>query len=268
LAILMRALPGIRWPLNLLGPLGLCCFVIATAGCTWGSQNGVPWWGSKKDKEEALADVQHYGPFSRDRIALVKEMGDFAAKGNAQDKQRVADRLATDIVREADPMVRVQMVRTLATIPNETAAGVLMVGIKDPDSEVRVAVCQAWGKRVQGVAPSAIADPTRDMAVRVLAGALSGDTNIDVRLAAARQLGHVKGDPRAVGALGIALKDPDPAMQVRTVASLRETSGHDFGNDVGKWQQYVDSVAPMGRPQQVGGQQQIAAPQQSVLDRR
>ena len=263
----MCALPGIRWPFYTLCLLGLCCGLLATAGCTWGSQNGVPWWGSKKDKQDAAADVVHYGPFSRDRIAVVKQLADFAAKGTAEDKQRVADRLATDIVREADPLVRIQMIRALATIPNETAAGVLLAGSKDPDTEVRIAVCEAWGKRVQAFGNNAGPNPTRDVAVRVLAGALSGDTNIDVRLMAALQLGHIKGDPRAVSALGVALKDTDPAMQFRTVASLRESSGHDFGNDVGKWQQYVDSVAPAGPALSVG-QPQLAAPQQSVLDRR
>ena len=128
-------------------------------------------------------------------------------------------------------------------IPTETAAAVLFAGMKDPDPEVRVAICEAWGTRASIVTkPIRGAQPARseeDAATRLLATALSGDTDVNVRLAAARSLGKIKNDPRAVGALGIALKDQDPALQYRAVASLKEISHQDFGNNVVKWQQYV-----------------------------
>jgi HEAT repeat protein len=149
------------------------------------------------------------------------------------------------IQTEQDPLVREEIVRTLAGIPTETAAKVLAAGMKDSEPRVRVAVCQAWGKRVAAANPAGPgASPDADSATRMLSQALASDTNIDVRLAAARALGKVQNDPRAIGALGIALKDRDPALQVRAIASLKESSHKDFGNDVSKWQQYVDSVAP------------------------
>jgi HEAT repeat protein len=76
-----------------------------------------------------------------------------------------------------------------------------------------------------------------------LAEVLRRDPDIDVRLAAARSLGEI-GDPAAVTALGAALDDTDPAMQVRAVASLREVTGKDFGADVNRWRQYVQGESP------------------------
>ena len=265
----MRALLGICWDRIKPALLASCCLFLAAAGCTWGSRNGVPWYGSTADHKDADADVAHYGPFARDRIATVKQFGEYAAEeGTADDKQRVAERLATDIVREGDPSVRVQMVRTLATIPNETAANVLVMGMKDPDPEVRVAVCQGWGIRVQANGSQGMPPSTRDNAVRILGGCWPATRISMFRLMAARQLGHVKGDNRAVGALGLALKDPDPALQVRTVASLQESSGQNLGSDVAKWQQYVDSVAPAGYSPQNAGEPQLATPLGPAQNRR
>ncbi|HKD35494.1 MAG TPA: HEAT repeat domain-containing protein [Pirellulales bacterium] len=238
----MRALTGHRSPL-----LRILLLFAAAGGCTWGSTNGVPFWGSKADKEEAAANLKKYGPIARDRISLVKEEGKYAAKGSPDDKEKVSADLARMIQTEQDPLVREEIVRTLATIPTETAANVLAAGMKDSEPKVRVAVCQAWGKR--GSPVKFITEPTShqevvNAATLALAQALASDTNIDVRLAAARALGKVQNNPRAIGALGIALKDRDPALQVRAIASLKESSNKDFGNDVTKWQQYVDSVAP------------------------
>ena len=100
-------------------------------------------------------------------------MGEYAATHGPAEKQAVAVKLAQDIQTEQDPLVRIVLIRTLGKIPNETAAAVLYAGIKDPDPEVRMEVCTAWGKRVHesltkggGLPPG----PTEDAAVQVLAG--------------------------------------------------------------------------------------------------
>jgi HEAT repeat protein len=77
----------------------------------------------------------------------------------------------------------------------------------------------------------------------MLGGVLTGDIDKDVRLAAARALGHTK-HPTAVAALGDVLEDDDPAMQVRAVKSLRKITGEDLGNDVNRWRQYVKRELP------------------------
>lgn len=252
MAILMRSSYGSRKPSDSLCRLALSCLLAALAtGCTWGATDGVPWWRSKADKEQQLALLKQYGPLAFERVETIEKMGEYAAAHGPEEKQAVAVKLAQDIQTEQDPLVRVVLIRTLGKIPNETAAAVLRAGIKDPDPEVRMEDCTVWGKRVHesltkggGIAPG----PTEDMAVQVLAGALAGDTNLDVRLAAARALGNVPKDPRAIAALGLALKgsDNNPAMTYNVVTSLKSVSGKDFGSDVKQWQQYADSFIPRG----------------------
>ena len=192
--------------------------------------------------------LKQYGPFAFERVETIQKMGEYAATHGPAEKESVAVKLAQDIQTEKDPLVRIVLIRTLGKIPNETAAAVLYAGIKDPDPEVRMEVCTAWGKRVHesltkggGLPPGR----TEDIAVQVLAGALAGDTNLDVRFAAARALGEVPHDPRAIAALGVALKGSDnPAMTYRVVSSLKSASGKDYGDDVKQWQQYADAFIP------------------------
>ena len=108
---------------------------------------------------------------------------------------------------------------------------VLYAGLKDPENDIRVACCEAWGKQ-----------PSPE-ATRMLAETLSGDTDLDVRLAAAKALSHA-GDKDAVKALGAALEDSDPAVQYCAVASLKEVTGKNLGNDVKAWQELAKQPDP------------------------
>jgi len=113
---------------------------------------------------------------------------------------------------------------------------VCRAGLKDPDANVRVTACEALGRRKGPVA------------VEGLAETLKSDLDKDVRLAAVRALGETK-DPAAREALGVALDDPDPAMQYRAVMSLRLVTGQNFGNDVARWKAYVKGEpAPAAKP--------------------
>ncbi len=251
----MRASDAHRTPSVSFSRAWAVCLLAAMAGgCLWHGTDGVPWWSSKKDKEEQLAYMKKYGPFAFERIDTIEKMGQYAAKSGQAEKEQVAAKLASDIQTEQDPLVRIVLIRELGRIPSEISTSVLTAGIKDPDPEVRQQVCIAWGKRVQaslkggGMPPG----PTEDAAVRTLSGALASDTNFQVQLAAARSLGNVPHDPRAIAALGIALKNSTtPAMTALAVNSLRSSSGKDFGGDVKQWQQYADTFIPQA-PQQPG----------------
>jgi HEAT repeat protein len=161
-----------------------------------------------------------------ERIAELRKLSEKAAQASSEEKQRVSDQLATSIRTEKDPLIRLEIIRTLGRYPGASADPILKAALSDADAHVRVAACDAWGKRNDA------------QAVQLLAGALSGDVDADVRLAAAKALGETKG-PEAAKALGEALSDADPAMQYRAVLSLKKVTGKDLGNDVNRWQQYV-----------------------------
>ena len=161
----------------------------------------------------------------------IRKLGDSAAKGKAEDKEQTAQKLSAMIQKEGDPLIRVEILRAIAKCQSATSERVLTAAIKDPDADVRVVACNALAK--QGGAS----------AVAVLSETLRNDIDADVRLAAAKALGDTR-DPNAVAALGVALNDANPAMQYRAVMSLRSVTHKDLGNDVRKWQEYVNSVAP------------------------
>lgn len=187
----------------------------------------VPAWMPFQQAAEQVPGVEP----PAERIAALRKLADSAPQHKAEEKQRISEELAASIRGEEDPMIRMEILRALGRYPSEAADAVLRAASSDPDRDVRALACQLWGERG---GPEAIS---------LLSGALTGDLDVDVRLAAARALGEIK-DPAAAAALGEVLADPDPAMQRRAVLSLRRITGEDFGNDVGRWQQYVRGEKP------------------------
>lgn len=169
----------------------------------------------------------------RERIAELRKLGKQAASVRGEQREQIAAQVAAIYPREPDPLVRLEIIRTLGACPGPTAEATLREAAKDKDADVRVAVCRSLGKQ-RGVAAS-----------EVLRERLASDSDMDVRLAAAEALGTIR-DPTSIAALGAALDDRDPAMQHRAVTSLRRIAPNDLGNDVDRWRQYVKdgSIAP------------------------
>ena len=144
-------------------------------------------------------------------------------------RESICQELAQEIRKEPDSLMRSEILRTMAVYGGVTTDAVMHVAVRDTDADVRVVVCDLWGKRKDAEA------------VRVLAGVLASDSDRDVRMAAARALGHSH-DPSAARALGPALDDPDPAMRFRAMVALRESTGKNIGtdpSDAERWRQYV-----------------------------
>ncbi len=211
--------------------LWLCGLVAVTAaGCadldilpSW-----VPFQGPASDQLPGVVTPA-------ERIAEVRTLSDKAATRGAEEKQRISQQLVESIRTEKDPLIRLEIIRALGSYPGPAADAILKAALSDADTHVRVATCEAWGKRGDA------------QAVQILSGALRSDVDADVRLAAAKALGETKG-PEAVAALGEALGDSDPAMQYRAVLSLQRVTGKNLGNDVNRWQQYVKGELPEPTP--------------------
>jgi len=160
------------------------------------------------------------------RIEALRELADEAPKASPKHKQEVITQLVQQVKSEPDPVIRREIVRTLSHYHDPLVDSVVITALKDDDAAVRVMACQL------------VAERGGDDALAALAEVVNADSNMDVRLAAVRSLGHFKG-PKAVDALAVALDDSDPALQRRAVLSLEQSTGHDLGPDVTAWRKYV-----------------------------
>ena len=169
----------------------------------------------------------------RERIEQLRKLSETAASATPAQHQQVSEQLAASIRTEKDPLIRLEIIRTLGHYPGPSADAILKAALSDPEARIRATACEAWGKRNDA------------QAVALLSEALRSDVDADVRLAAAEALGETK-NPAAAAALGEALGDSDPAMQYRVVLSLQQATGKDFGNSVERCQQYVKQQRPQG----------------------
>ena len=193
---------------------------LAAAGCAdMELPSWVPFQGPASDKMAGVVPP-------RERIEKLKKLSEAAATATPEQRQQVSEQLAASIRTEKDPLIRLEIIRTLGRYPGPAADAILKAALNDSDVHVRVVACEAWGKRNDA------------QAVSLLAEALRSDVDADVRLAAAKALGETK-NPAAVAPLGEALSDSDPAMQYRAVLSLKQATGKDLGDSVQRWQQYV-----------------------------
>lgn len=165
------------------------------------------------------------------RIEDLRKMAKHAASRAPEDQQSASATLAESLTKELDPLVRAQTVRTLSHYPTAAAEVGLTTALQDSDRDVRIAACEGWGR---------YGGPN---AARTLSEVLASDTDLDVRLAATRALGELEG-PEVVSGLGLALSDPNPAMQHRAMKSLESATNLYYANDVGAWQRYVDGESP------------------------
>jgi HEAT repeat protein len=161
---------------------------------------------------------------------LQKLQAEIPAMSPEAQQAQAAD-LAQRYRNESDPILRAQIVRTIACCGSPAAGETLSSAARDTDRDVRIACCDAWA--VHG----------GPQATPSLATMLRHDRSNDVRMAAARSLGRLSG-PEVVEALAPALDDPDPALQYRAVHSLRKATGKDFGDNVSAWREFVHGGSP------------------------
>jgi len=161
-----------------------------------------------------------------DRVKELKELRKTAGKKTPEEQQRISAELAKEIQQENEPLMRRHILLTLASYPTPLAGAVLTAGLSDNDMEVRRMACKGLGIRGD------------KQAIQELTRVVTSETNLDVRLAAVRAMGQTH-EAAALMPLTEAMGDPDPALQARAQESLRNVSGHDFGNDAQAWREYA-----------------------------
>lgn len=179
-------------------------------------------------EDEALAPTFHT------HLKRVRELEHKVAKMPPDQQQRIAAELTRLIREDRNTLLRSTAVRSLSALPPELSQQGIQIAATDPDPRLREAACEALGNLGDAAALSTLVALVRE------------DEQLDVRLAATRQLGRFK-DPEAIAALGVALDDPNPAMQFRAVHALREVSGRDYGDDLELWRAYVRGEDPPPR---------------------
>lgn len=199
--------------------------VLTLTGCA-GWKPFQSWQKSTKDREK-------YGPTADARIKELTARSKAAKAQSAERQIEFTQELAAEMLREHDPRVRVRILQTAADYDTGSATAVCKGALQDPADQVRLAACDVWAKR------------GGEEAVGLLAERFRSDSDHDVRLRALRMLGTLK-DKEAIPVLAKALEDSDPAVQYRAVASLKEISGRDLGNDVNVWRAWAadPSTAP------------------------
>ena len=203
--------------------------LVITGGCAkgpfWRTGYIAPWALKRWSEEERFAETLHT---KRENLRAIVQT---AAQGTAADQENAAKQLVDIIETNPVRLVRIEAVRLLGDLDSPTAESGLLRAAKDPSSEVRLAAVHACGSK------------SNLAALRALQEMVGADTDVDVRLAAARQLQYFK-EPGAIQALALALEDPNPALQIRAADSLQVVTGQGLGRDIQAWRQYARAQLP------------------------
>ena len=178
------------------------------------------------------ADDARYGPTIRQQMADLSILRRKARSMGPVEQAQICQELARRLESSDNTQLRAAIAGTLAAFPQPVASQALHRALHDSEPTVRMAACQAWGERGD------------QEAMQALARTIGSDTDLDVRIAAARELAAFA-DPVAIGALGLALNDADPALQRRAMDSLQEASGQDYGYNVEAWRTFIAGGQPV-----------------------
>jgi len=183
-------------------------------------------WSPWARKEKSVRDQEKYGFTADTRIKKLAERSKTVKSESTQNQLEFTQDLVRMMLEEHDPRVRSKILETAAEYDTAAATAICSGAMQDPNEMVRIRACDVWAKR--GGAE----------AVQLLATRFQTDADLDVRLRALKMLGELK-DKQAIPVLARALEDGDPAVQYRAVASLKQVSGRDLGNDVNAWREWA-----------------------------
>ncbi len=214
--------------------LGFALLLSAMSGCSEGPMWRLgylnPWVRQKWSDEEKIKSTLFT------RRARLRSLASNAKNMKPAERDRISRDLANLLREDSVTLLRIEAVRTLAKFRTEAATQALREAAADADADVRIAAVEAWEKR---------RDP---VALNILQERLASDTEIDVRLAATRALGSFPDSPQLRTALGIALDDPDPAMQHLAMRSLKSVTDRPYGTSQVAWREFLNGGNPPPAP--------------------
>jgi hypothetical protein len=214
--------------------LAVVALAAAVAGCADGpipeTKALNPWVRKAWAEDEQRVTTYHK------KVAGLAELRKKAPHLPPAEQEETSAQLAARLKEEKTPVLRAEFVRTLAEFPTKAGQEAVLAALTDEAASVRIVACKAAGKQ-----------PTTEGA-QALGEIVRGDAEMDVRVAAARELGKYRG-LNAAPALRPALDDRDPALQLAAVQSLESLEGHsEYRRNVAAWREHLDGGHPSPPP--------------------
>lgn len=199
----------------------LTAALMALTGCHDGPMYGLkaanPYYSMKQWKaDEALGTTDHVR--RQELTKLVNVMPKLPPERQAY----WFEHLRQVMEHDQSPEMRRLAVLACGTLTHPQASELLADAVKDESLKVRLAACEVLGQRPD------------EQSTRLLAQTAGSTTDVDVRHAAYEALGKHRGE-MAVEALRMGLEDRNPATRSLAVASLRTSTGKNYGDDPQVW---------------------------------
>jgi hypothetical protein len=229
-------MPGIN--LNLHSGLAATIVAIgllaALSGCSGGPMQALneinPWVREQWQQDEKEITTYHK------KVSDLAGLRSRATSMPASEREEIAIQLSERLKDEQSPVLRAELVRTLGEFPTAPAQQAVQSALSDQAVNVRIAACKALGRY-----PAA-------EGFEALSHSVTSDADLDVRIAAARELRNFRGFD-APKALRPALDDRDPALQLAAMQSLESLAGHtEYRRSAATWREYLDGGNPAPPP--------------------
>ena len=218
--------------------LGTTLLMIVITGCHDGPMYGMkaanPFYSMKQWKAD-----EAYGPTDHVRRQELTKLADMMATLPTERQSYWFTHLRGVMENDENPEMRRLAVLAAGKSKIPESAELISSGLKDESLKVRLTACDALGNRPQ--------DPESTRLLAEIAGTTS---ELDVRNAAYAALGKHQSKV-AVDALRLALDDRDPATRSLAVASLRGSTGKNYGDDPQSWIAALDGQDVPEQPVQV-----------------
>ena len=191
-------------------------FTGCAEGPLWRVGGYLPWVQAKWAAEEQIAETVHA------KKKKLRSLARGAANLSEMEKERAVSQLGPFVQNEKIIQLRVDALFALGEINTQSAETVIIQGLKDSESEVRMAAVNALAKR-----------RTQSAGFELLR-VLNSDTDKDVRATAIKCLESYPGTA-TVDALAQVLNEPEPALQYVAMQTLDAVTGSDIGINVTEW---------------------------------